>query len=175
MRQGEIMGLQVQDLGPDCLYVRHSFNSMDKLKVPKNGETRQVELPFTDLIQGLFELAQKNPWGVTPESFIFWTERRADAPMTGRHCVDGLREALEKAGFSKEAAAGYMFHGWRHFYTSYMIEKLGKKLLKSQTGHRTDTMLSLYGDHTIAGDREKIQIAATETFGALIPSMARAG
>jgi integrase len=133
-----------------------------------------VELPFTDLIKGLFELAQKNPWGVSPESFVFWTERKAGIPMSGRLLVDGLRDALQKVGFSKEAAAGYLFHGWRHFYTSYMIDKLGKKLLKSQTGHRTDIMLSLYGDHSIAGDREKIQIAAAETFGALISSRAQA-
>jgi integrase len=35
MRAGEIMALQVQDIGADCLYVRHGWNQIDKLKGQK--------------------------------------------------------------------------------------------------------------------------------------------
>ena len=38
LRAGEIQALQVQDLGRDCLYVRHSWNYIDGLKCPKNKE-----------------------------------------------------------------------------------------------------------------------------------------
>ena len=61
----------------------------------------------------------------------------------------GLRDALKKIGFSGDEAAKYLFHGWRHFFASYMVRKLEKKLLKSQTGHKTDDMIELYSDHEL--------------------------
>ena len=175
MRQGEILALCLQDIGPDCLYVRGSWNRIDKIKLPKNNEIRTVELPFPDLLQGLVDLGKKNPWGVSPDSFIFWTENKAGVPMQGRLFVDGLRDALVKSGFSESEAGKYLFHGWRHFYTSYLMGKLEKKLLKSQTGHKTDIMLARYGEHRIDGDRKIIQTTAINTFGKLLPDLRAAG
>ena len=82
----------------------------------------------------------------------------------------GLRDALVKAGMSGEEAKGYVFHGWRHFYTSYMRERLGMKLLQSQTGHKSIFMVEHYSDHRLSGDRERIRQAGLEAFGALIPA-----
>jgi len=169
MRNGEILALRFQDLGPDCLYVRSSWNREDGTKLPKNNEIRTVEIPFPDLMNRLIELAKHNPWGVSSDSYIFWTEYRQDRPMQGYIFNRGLRRALMEIGFSKEEAAKYLFHGWRHFYTSYMIRKLDKKLLKSQTGHRTDEMLAHYSDHETEGDRELIQLKSKETFAGLLP------
>jgi integrase len=169
MRCGEILALRFQDLGSDCLYVRGAWNRVDKMKLPKNNETRTVEIPFPDLMQGLIEQAKKNPWGVTPDSFIFWTENNKDTPMHDSLFIKGLRKALIQIGFSKQEAVRYLFHGWRHFFTSYMIKKLDKKLLKSQTGHKTDVMLAHYADHETVGDRELIQTAKLESFAGLLP------
>jgi integrase len=168
MRAGEIQALRFQDLGPDCLYVLHSWNRIDGLKETKNNECRTVELSFPDLLHELIELAKKNPWGVSAESFVFWTECKPEIPMASRAFTDGLREALQKTGFTKEAAAGYVFHGWRHFYTAYMREKVTEKLLQKQTGHKTLAMLDHYSAHLLTGDRERIRQAQRETFGALI-------
>jgi integrase len=170
MRQGEIMALQIQDIGQDCLYVRHGWNHIDKLKGTKNDESRQVELPFPDLIQGLIELAKKNPNGINPESFVFWSDLKAERPMKGDLFLEGLRDALQKTGFSKEAAAGYVFHGWRHFFSSYMAERVTEKILQKQTGHRTIGVLRHYADHELIGDRERIRAAQLETFGGLLPN-----
>jgi len=169
MRNGEILALRLQDLGADCIYVQHSWNKADGMKPTKNNEARTVEIPFPDLIQGLFEQAKQNPWGVSPESFVFWSTNRSKVPMQGQHFGRELREVLTQIGFSKETAEKYSFHGWRHFYTSYMIKKLDKKLLKSQTGHKTDVMLAHYADHTTVGDREIIQSTTKETFAGLLP------
>jgi integrase len=169
MRRGEILALRFQDIGSDCLYVRGSWNNTDKIKLPKNNQTRTVELPFPDLIQGLFELAKQNPWGVSPDSFVFWTDVKKDVPMWGFAFVVGLREALIQIGYTKNEAEKYMFHSWRHFYTSYMIRRLDKKLLKSQTGHRTDEMLAHYSDHETEGDKELIQRQEREAFAGLLP------
>nr|AGS53315.1 hypothetical protein [uncultured bacterium contig00013] len=169
MRSGEILALRFQDLGPDCLYVRGSWNRADKIKPPKNNKTRTVQIPFPDLMTGLVELAKQNPWGVSADSFVFWADTKKDVPMNGYMLVGGLREALIKIGFGEGEAKKYMFHGWRHFFTSYMIRKLDKKLLKSQTGHLTDEMLTHYGDHETDGDIEIIQATSKETFAGLLP------
>ena len=172
MRNGEILALRFQDLGADCLFVQHSWNKADGLKPTKNNEERTVEIPFPELINGLIMLAKQNPWGVSPESFVFWSTTRSKVPMQGQHFGRELREVLIKIGYSKDAAENYSFHGWRHFYTSYMIKKLDKKLLKSQTGHKTDVMLAHYADHTTIGDREIIQSTTKETFAGLLPQQA---
>lgn len=169
MRNGEIMALRLQDLGPDCIYVRGSWNDADKMKLPKNNKIRTVEIPFPDLMYWLFELAKQNPWGVTPDSFVFWSEIKKDVPMQGQCFGKKLREALMNIGFSRDEAGKYLFHGWRHFYTTYMIRRLDRKLLKSQTGHLTDDMLNHYGDHIADGDRELIQNTERETFAGLLP------
>jgi hypothetical protein len=51
MRAGEIQGLRVQDLGKECLYVRHSWNRQDGLKTTKTNESRVVEVPFPGLMR----------------------------------------------------------------------------------------------------------------------------
>jgi integrase len=169
MRNGEIVALQFQDLGPDCIFVRSSYNSEDKMKTTKTNEDRIVHIPFPDLINGLIEQAKQNPWGVSPTSLVFWSTTRSKVPMQGRSFCVGLREAMIKIGFSEKEAKKYDFHGWRHFYTSYMIKYLDKKLLKSQTGHKTDVMLAHYADHETEGDKEIIQAKGREVFSGILP------
>ena len=94
------------------------------MKLPKNNETRTVEISFPVLIQGLFVQAKQNPWGVSPDSFVFWSPVKKDQPMNDRLLVMGLRDYLMEIGFTKDEAVKYLFHSWRHFYTSYMIKKL---------------------------------------------------
>ena len=169
MRNGEIIALRYPDICIDFLDVQNSWNGVDKLKGTKNNEARTVEITFQYLINELAYLANQNPFGVSPESYVFWSEKKKDVPNRGRIFVEGLRDALMKIGFSKEESEEYDFHGWRHFYTSYMVKKLDKKLLKSQTGHLTDDMINLYSDHETVGDRELIQAKQRETFAELIP------
>jgi len=169
MRQGEILALRVQDLGKDCLYVRHSWRKLDGLKTTKNGEGRIVEMPFSSLMSELINTARENPHGAHPESFVFWSENKADIPMCGDRFRDGLREALQDIGYSVESAKSYRFHDWRHYYTAYMMDKVNEKLLQKQTGHKTLVMLKHYGGHLISGDRERIREAQLEVFGGLLP------
>jgi integrase len=169
MRAGEIQGLRVQDLGEDCLYVRHSWNRQDGLKTTKTNESRTVELPFPGIIQDLLNLAATNPHGKGMDGYIFWAGKLADKPMEATLFVEGLREALIQTGMGREAAEVYTFHGWRHYFASYMKDRVTVKLLQSQTGHKTLVMLNHYSDHRIAGDRERIRQAQVETFGGLLP------
>ena len=169
LRSGEIRGLRIQDLGRDCLYVRHSWNCRDRLKTTKNNEIRIVEVPFPLLIHDLLDLAGRNPHGTGMDSYVFWEEKSSSRPMDGVLFLKGLRNALGKVGMSKEAAAAYVFHGWRHFFAAYMRDRLNDKLLRFQTGHKTGAMLDHYAGHFLVGDRERIRQAQKDAFGALIP------
>jgi integrase len=169
LRAGEIMGLRVQDLRDDCINVRHSWNIRDGLKTTKNNESRMVEVPFPDLMYALTALAKKNPHGVEQDSYVFWSEKLSWRPIQETVFVKGLRDALMKTGMSKDEAGVYVFHSWRHFYTSYMRKRLDLKLIQSQTGHKTLSMVDHYSDHVLSGDRERIRTAGLEAFGALIP------
>jgi integrase len=170
LRAGEIMGLQTQDLKDGYINVRHSWNIVDGLKTTKNNEVRVVEIPFPNLIYALTVLAERNPHGSGTDSYVFWADRLSGRPVQEVLFIRGLRDALVKTGMSREAAEGYVFHGWRHFYTSYMRGRLDMKLLQSQTGHKSIFMVDHYSDHLLSGDRERIRQAVLEAFGSLIPA-----
>ena len=110
MRAGEIQGLRVQDLGRDCLYVRHSWNCRDGLKTTKNNEVRTVEIPFPGLFEELIDLAKTNPHGANMDSFVFLGERLPGKPIEERLLIHDLRAALMQTGMSKETAVAYCFH-----------------------------------------------------------------
>jgi integrase len=172
MRAGEIQGLRVQDMGHDCIYIRHSWNYQDGLKPPKNNKIRTVELPFPSIIRELMSLASKNPYGCTMDSFIFWSRAMGSKPMESPLFLEGFRDALLKIGIAKEQAAVYTFHGWRHYFTSYMKDRVNEKLLQAQTGHKSQKVFERYGNHLIAGDKKRVQDAQIEIFGTLLPESA---
>lgn len=169
LRSGEIRALRKQDLGQNCLYINHSWNYADGLKSTKNGESRIVQLPFPQIIQKLLELADTNPFTDGMDGYIFYATVPG-RPIEGKIFRNGLHEALQKIGLPEEEAKKYCFHAWRHYYASYMKDRLSEKLLQSQTGHKTIEMLEHYADHKIIGDDEKIQKAAVDVFGGIVSS-----
>lgn len=172
MRAGEIRALRKMDLGKSCIYVNHSWNDEEGLKAPKNGEARIVQLPFPQIIRALLELAETNPYTEgSMEGFIFYATIPGK-PLEIHVFLDSLRTALEKTGMSKDDARKYCFHSWRHFYAAYMKDHVNAKLLQSQTGHKTLSMLEHYANHKISGDDEQIQAAQTELFGAIVDKAA---
>ena len=170
LRAGELQGLCVGDLGDDCLLVRRSWNRTDKLKPTKNNTERAVELPFPSVLRSLRYIASLNPHGYSKDSWVFWSSLSANKPMEQRLFLHGLRDSLKASGVSEAAANGFSFHGWRHFFTTYMRKKVDDKLLQSQTGHKTIPMLNRYSDHLLPGDRDKIREAQREVFSSLLPS-----
>jgi integrase len=103
------------------------------------------------------------------DSFIFWSKAMAEKPMESPLFLEALRDVLLKTGISERDAAKFTFHGWRHYFTAYMKDKVNEKLLQSQTGHKSLAMLNRYSEHRILGDKERIQTAQLEMFGDLLP------
>jgi integrase len=148
LRSGEIKALRVQDIGRDCLYIRHSYSRIEGMKTTKTNEPRTVELPFPGVIRNLLNLA----------AFIFWAALKPDKSIEERLLLDDLRGALAETGMSKETAKAYTFHAWRHFCTAYIRPRIDEKLLKKQTGHKTLLMLDHYSDHILDGDRKRMRL-----------------
>ena len=168
MRCGEILALSSEDLGEDCIFVRHSYNFKDGLKCTKNRESRKVYVPFPFIMDKLRYYAdltnrfieKNNPQfifrGITP-----------DRPMDGRICLNQLRSALVKTGMTEEESKQITFHAWRHFYTTYMSDKVNQKALQSQTGHKTATMLEHYANHQTLEEAKEIIAAQTQLFSTI--------
>ena len=171
MRAGEIQALRVKDLGSDCIYVSHSWNSKDGLKTTKNNEPRRVEMPFPWVIQALLGLAKGNPHGVDLESFVFWAGIYPTKPMEGEIFLRDLRKALINTGMSEASSADYCFHSWRHFFTAYMKGKVDDKVLQGMTGHKTLEMLEHYSDHELSDEREKLRVVQKTVFAKLLPEV----
>lgn len=166
MRCGEILALTADDLGENCIYVRHSYNMKDGLKSTKNGEERTVFVYFPYIMDQLRILAETNPYE-NGAGFIFWG-LLPDKPIDCNVFRKFFRRALVAAGMSKDEANKMTFHAWRHFYTTYMADKVNQKALQSQTGHKTQIMLEHYADHQTREDALVIMNAQAEVFGAVL-------
>lgn len=165
LRAGEIQALRLKDLGRDRLYINHSWNFQDGLKSTKNGETRTVYLPFPQIINALKELAEANPYKQGLDGFVFWASI-PEKPMEAKIWLTELRQALKNIGVAESNK--YTFHSWRHYYSSYMIERVNQKILQKQTGHKTMAMLEHYADHEIKGDIELVENAQIQQFGGIV-------
>lgn len=168
MRIGEIRALKVKDLGKDCLYVNHSWNDREGLKAPKNGESRIVQFPFPSLINEMIGLAKSSPVYRGIDDFIFWG-LKINQPIDTDIFIEGLRDSLVKIGMSEEESKKYVFHSWRHFFATYLSEKLDTKLLQQQTGHKTRAMLEHYANHRTINDAMTVQNAQIEVFKNIVP------
>lgn len=167
LRLGEIRALRKCDLGEGCLYINHSWSDVEGLKSTKNGESRIVQLPFPELSRRLLELAEWNPFDRSMEAFVFFATIPGK-PAEHKGFLSALHSALEKVGLSEQEAKKYCFHAWRHFFASYMRDKVSEKLLQEQTGHKTLAMLEHYSEHKTSGDDEKVQLAQKELFGSFV-------
>jgi len=171
MRAGEILALRKQDLGNGCIYVNHSWNRMEGLKSPKNGDQRIVYFPFPNIIQKMLYYVSYNPLGDNMDSFVFWAEQKPEKPMDVKKLPIALHNQLMKIGFSEKEAKTYCFHSWRHFYAAYMSDSVNQRALQSQTGHKTIEMLEHYENHQIESDKIQITTAQQKLFGNVVNSV----
>lgn len=94
MRQGEILALQICDIGEDRIYIRHSYIPYEGLKSPKNREEREFRIP-PELRDMILNQASFNPWGTGSEAFIFFSPQSPDKPLSPKRFNRYLRRALE--------------------------------------------------------------------------------
>lgn len=143
MRIGEVQALQIKDLGRDRIYIRHNWARNDGLKVPKNGCAREIKVPH-ELLTLLWKQAEQNPFGKSPEDFVFFGFSR-NIPCGCRHWNEELHKITMKLKISNHKKI--TFHCWRHFFTSTMADYVDERKLQLATGHKSIEMLEHYAAH----------------------------
>ena len=164
MRMGEILALQMQDIGTDCIFVRHSWARREGLKCPKNGEERVIKIP-QELSSLLLLEAKKNPYGKSPNNFIFWGYTQT-VPLCARHLNESLKKMLLQLNLAQEKHI--TFHSWRHFYTANMADNIDERKLQLATGHKSRFMLEHYAAHVSEQALEELGNVAEKLFLPLI-------
>ena len=141
-RIDEIRGLQLQNVFPDHLTIRHSWENNSGLKEPKWGSVRDI--PFAPRV---YRELQKVVEQTAPTSFVFYGEQGKDHPMGERAIERGLYAALRTIGITEtERRRRHLsFHSWRHFLNTALRScGLADSKLRLITGHRSETMSNLY-------------------------------
>ena len=156
LRAGEISGLRVcdLDLDADIIHVRHSWNDTDGLKCPKNSDVRDLPIDHQTLVQ-LYAQAKENP-EFSDLSYVFFSPVKPEQPYWPSYYVDGLYEALEKIGVSKEQRKerNIVFHSLRHFCATILSQRADLKTVQAVMGHRSEDMSKHYSNHET---EEKLQ------------------
>jgi integrase len=183
LRAGEILAVQVRDIEDDRLRVRHSWSNLDGLKGTKTNKERSIPL-LSSVRSALLELAKKNPRGLGPASFVFWSVGMPNRPMDFAFLLNGLKAALISMSLTEEdrkdpakveetsrywKARAVVFHSWRHLWAARMADKLEARKVMTGTGHTNSAVFAVYADHASAEVFEEVRTAATETFGKLLP------
>ena len=145
MREGEILALQVRDIGEDRIYIRHSYSSYDGLKPPKNGEEREIRIP-PELRDMILNQASFNPWGNGQSNFVFFSPQSPDKPLSPKRFNRYLRRALESIGYPNPQEI--TFHSFRHEWCTNTLSEIGdQRICMIGSGHKTESVFNNYANH----------------------------
>ncbi len=149
LRAGEISGLQVCDVDVvgDLLYIRHSWNDVDKLKSTKNGDDRTIPIEHGVAVE-LLNNARRNP-EYSDTSFVFWSAKVAGQPIWPSSFEDDFYIAMQKIGISEEQRKerNIVFHSLRHYCATQIAQRTSLEIAMKILGHRTEEMTRLYSEH----------------------------
>ena len=149
LRAGEISGLQVCDVDAtaDLLYIRHSWNDVDKLKDTKNGDDRTIPIEHSVALQ-LLSNARRNP-EYSDTSFVFWSPKVSGQPMWPSSFEEDFYIAMQKIGISEEQRKerNIVFHSLRHYCATQIAQRASLEIAMKILGHRTEEMTRLYSEH----------------------------
>jgi integrase len=168
LRAGEVLALRVSDIDPvkPILYVRHSWSPQEGLKSPKNGEARRAPL-LPEVRAEIMDLLEENPFKEIEDPFIFYS-LLPDQPMDAKFTILGLKAACRAVGIDP-VARNIVFHSWRHFYASRMLDRMTAAQVQRVTGHKSAAVFNLYADHLEDENLEAMGAAAAQVFGKIFP------
>lgn len=155
-RMGEIRGLLVENVFPDHLEIRHSWENHSGLKEPKWGSVRDIPLAprvYEELDEVIKETA--------PTSFVFYGEHGKDRPMGERAIERGLYAALRTIGIpdTERRRRRLSFHSWRHFLNTALRSRgLADSKLRLITGHHSEAMSNLYTHYNASDFNEVVRL-----------------
>lgn len=146
MRQGEIAGLQLQDIGIDRIYIRHSWSKYEGLKETKTNESREIKIP-PKVRDALLMQASLNPYNEGQAGFVFFG-LLPKQPTDPKNWLKYFRRALQESGHPTPDKI--CFHAWRHLWCSRVKDLIDdNRVIMTGSGHKTETMLNHYAEHVV--------------------------
>ncbi|MFW5807089.1 MAG: tyrosine-type recombinase/integrase [Spirochaetota bacterium] len=156
-RSGELRTLHVEDVRPDHILIRRSWDDVEGLTPDtKNGEERTAPLAeglYNDLVA----------WGRTTntiEGYLFPSPKEAGAPIDRDSVMKNYRAALERVGIAREEQRrrNIDFHSLRHAAASLAVaEGVNPWLVRMMTGHKSEQVFAGYAGHAQAADWRALQ------------------
>lgn len=156
-RSGEIRTLHREDVLPDHLLLRRSWDDVDGLTPDtKTKMTRTVPL-HPSLHRDLIRWAEIT--GVD-HGFLFPSPAVPGAPIDRDAVLKNFRRSLERAGIDREAQKqrNLTFHGLRHAATTLAIaDGVNPWLVRQMTGHKSEAVFLRYQEHAEAADWTELE------------------
>jgi integrase len=141
MRLGEVRGLHWEDLDPETgiIHIRHNWQDMEGIKIPKFGSERDV--PFPAVIYKTVDVCQNH----TAMPLVFG--RKDGKPLCNGYFRLALIADLAIIGISDEdrKARNITFHSLRHTFVSLArMAGIGDFQAQALAGHKSAAMMERY-------------------------------
>jgi integrase len=154
LRQGEILGIKLKDIGPDFILLDGTWSTNERRskETDKTGERGRFAPIPQFLREEIQNLMDTNPWQ-QPDSFLFYSTTAAK-PVEHNLILREYYRALDQIGISVEErkARNIVFHSTRHFFLSLLLNGgMDPALIQKFSGHKTMQMVAHYTHMMIAG------------------------
>ncbi len=162
MRQGEVLGLQVQAVYDTYITVMKSWSKNYGLVDPKWQGKRFITMPKRTS-NYLHELINQSPYQ-NETDLVFYGMCR-DHPINDKTLLRSMYSAIEKVGIDDRARRErrLTYHSWRHTFNTVMRGKIPDVKLRKLTGHKTEAMTDRY-THFSVSDFQDVLIVQEEFF-----------
>ena len=166
LRGGELLALTINEVYPNKIIVKRSYNESYGMSTTKTSEERVV--PITaEIYRYLYAAWQSHP--NDENDFIFSFDGKK--PMNEGRARAAFYKAMEKIGISEaeRQRRGITFHSWRHKFTTDCVRSnMHPEKIMALTGHHSMEMLSRYTDlnaeRDIASQINELQISKGKEF-----------
>ena len=167
LRLGEILSIRKCDIGEQFLYIRKSYNKYDGMKGTKTYKDRTVPIPEV-VRQRLMKLVMENPHTnsfADGETLAFWGLVPGQ-PIDQKPVLKALKSAMYSIGITEEERKkrNVVFHSWRHFYATTMVNDVDEEHAKFILGHASLDMTKHYAAHERQKDLDLMSEITDQTF-----------
>jgi len=167
LRSGEIRALRKNDIGDGMLHIMHSWNNVEGLKSPKNGESRVVPL-LPQVRNMLLQLLQETPHREAENPFVFYSgdpHRPCSANLFLRYFRHACRTLTIYTPFFIDFEKRKLdFHSFRHSFSTRMAERMEGHKVAKITGHRSEAAARIYQWHITARILSEMENATAQEF-----------
>ena len=131
-------GLQWGDIADGLITVQHNYQDKEGLKPPKYNSVRQVPVP--EAVQEILDIAYKNAFDNSPESFVLASPRRPGNPLNNNFFREGIAKEFAALGINETQQKEIFLscHSLRHtFVTLAQLSGIPDVIISALAGHKS--------------------------------------